>query len=174
MKAAILVTLLGLGGEASAEEAWWLRVRADGKTLLFRPDGTGRTEVPAAAGQAKPSADAAAIVTVKDDAIHIADAEKIVTPKSFPPVPGDAGLSRTRPAPNLPINWCGKVFSINGTRIRLFFAASTAFLIASGTSRALPVPNPTWPDSSPTTTSAANDRFFPPFTTLVTRLIEMT
>ena len=76
MKAAMLITLLGLAGEASAEEAWWLRVRADGKTLLFRPDGTGRTEVPAAGlGQSKPSADGASIVAVKDDAIHIADAD---------------------------------------------------------------------------------------------------
>src|SRR6185436_15666135 len=80
----------------------------------------------------------------------------------------------TRPAPNRPINSCGNVFSISGTRIRFFFAASTPFLIASGTSRALPVPNPTWPDSSPTTTSAANERFLPPLTTFVTRLIEMT
>ena len=76
MKAAMLITLLGLAGEASAEEAWWLRVRADGKTLLFRPDGTGRTEVPAAGpGQSKPSANGASIVAVKDDAIHIADAD---------------------------------------------------------------------------------------------------
>src|SRR5262249_42116516 len=38
---------------------------------------------------------------------------------------------------------------------------------------ALPVPKPTWPASSPTTTSAANERFLPPLTTLVTRLIEI-
>src|SRR5690606_10064398 len=61
--------------------------------------------------------------------------------------------------------------SISGTRIRLFFAASTAFLMAFGTSFALPVPKPTCPFSSPTTTRAANDIFLPPFTTLVTRLI---
>src|SRR6185503_3089009 len=60
------------------------------------------------------------------------------------------------------------------TRIRFFFAASTAFLIAKGTSRALPVPKPTCPPSSPTTTSAANERFLPPLTTFVTRLMEIT
>src|SRR6185436_4209656 len=95
-------------------------------------------------------------------------------PPAITPVPSDAGLTMTRPAPNLPINWCGRVFLIKGTRIRFFLAASMAFLIASGTSRALPVPKPTWPPSSPTTTRAANDIFLPPFTTLVTRLIEMT
>src|SRR5436190_3975860 len=73
----------------------------------------------------------------------------------------------------MPINSWGSVPSMSGTRIRLFLAASTAFLIALGTSFALPVPKPTWPASSPTTTSAANDKFLPPLTTLVTRLIEI-
>src|SRR5450631_1672538 len=47
--------------------------------------------------------------------------------------------------------------------------------MAWGTSLALPEPYPTTPEAaSPTTTSAANDMFLPPFTTLVTRLIETT
>src|SRR3712207_9429034 len=46
--------------------------------------------------------------------------------------------------------------------------------MATGTSRALPVPKPTWPAPSPITTSAANERFLPPLTTFVTRFIEMT
>src|SRR5436309_5323160 len=50
-------------------------------------------------------------------------------------------------------------------------AASVAFRIASGTSRALPCPKPTRPFSSPTTTSAANPKRRPPFTTLATRLM---
>jgi Tol biopolymer transport system component len=76
VKAAVLVTLLGLAGGAAAEEAWWIRVRADGKTLLFRPDGTRKTETASAApGQAKPSPNGAALVSVKDDAIHVADAD---------------------------------------------------------------------------------------------------
>src|ERR1700693_4564393 len=43
-----------------------------------------------------------------------------------------------------------------------------------GTSRALPMPKPAWPCASPTTTNAEKLRFFPPFTTLVTRLMATT
>ena len=52
-----------------------------------------------------------------------------------------------------------------------FFAASMPFLIADGTSFALPTPKPTTPWPSPTTTSALKLRFLPPLTTLVTRLM---
>ena len=55
-----------------------------------------------------------------------------------------------------------------------FLASSTAFLIASGTSLAFPVPTPTRPLRSPTTTNAAKRKRRPPLTTLVTRLIEIT
>src|SRR5947209_18790937 len=48
------------------------------------------------------------------------------------------------------------------------------FLIADGTSFALPMPKPTTPWPSPTTTSALKLRFLPPLTTLVTRLIATT
>src|SRR5207249_6291829 len=48
---------------------------------------------------------------------------------------------------------------------------SMPFLIAEGTSFALPTPNPTTPWPSPTTTSALKLRFLPPLTTLVTRLM---
>src|SRR5580704_5254413 len=58
---------------------------------------------------------------------------------------------------------------------RFFLAASMPFLIAAGTSFALPVPKPTiLAPGSPMTTSAEKLRFLPPFTTLVTRLIETT
>src|ERR1700739_3065307 len=58
---------------------------------------------------------------------------------------------------------------------RFFFAASMPFLIAAGTSFALRVPKPTiLAPGSPTTTRAEKLRFLPPFTTLVTRLIETT
>ena len=58
---------------------------------------------------------------------------------------------------------------------RFFFAASMPFLIAAGTSLALPVPKPTTlAAGSPTTTRAEKLRFLPPLTTLVTRLIETT
>jgi hypothetical protein len=53
-------------------------------------------------------------------------------------------------------------------------AASIAFLMADGTSFALPMPNPTTPCPSPTTTSALKLRFLPPFTTFVTRLMDTT
>src|SRR5687767_8616494 len=48
------------------------------------------------------------------------------------------------------------------------------FLIAEGTSLALPTPKPTTPCPSPTTTSAEKLRFLPPLTTLVTRLMATT
>src|SRR5882757_11465106 len=92
-------------------------------------------------------------------------------PPAMMPVPSGAGLSSTLPAPNLPtIRW-GIVVPAIGTRIRFFFAASMPFLIADGTSFALPMPKPTTPWPSPTTTSALKLRFLPPLTTLVTRLI---
>src|SRR4051794_3799262 len=48
------------------------------------------------------------------------------------------------------------------------------FLMADGTSLALPTPKPTTPLPSPTTTSALKLRFLPPLTTFVTRLIDTT
>src|SRR5713226_5625305 len=58
---------------------------------------------------------------------------------------------------------------------RFFLAASIPFLMAAGTSLALPVPKPTiFAPGSPTTTRAEKLRFLPPLTTLVTRLIETT
>ena len=53
-------------------------------------------------------------------------------------------------------------------------AFSEAFLIASGTSFAFPVPKPTLPFLSPITTNAAKRNLRPPLTTLVTRLIVTT
>ncbi len=58
-----------------------------------------------------------------------------------------------------------------GTRTSAFLAASIAFLMADGTSFALPMPNPTTPCPSPMTTSALKLRFLPPLTTFVTRLM---
>src|SRR4051812_30895961 len=95
-------------------------------------------------------------------------------PPAMRPVPSGAGFSSTLPEPNLPTTWCGIVVPLSGTRIRLFFAASIPFLIADGTSFALPTPKPTTPCPSPTTTSALKLRFLPPLTTFVTRLIETT
>ena len=69
---------------------------------------------------------------------------------------------------------CGIVVPCIGTRMRFFFAASIPFLMADGTSFALPTPNPTTPWPSPTTTSALKLRFLPPLTTFVTRLMDTT
>src|SRR6202789_1987253 len=67
------------------------------------------------------------------------------------------------------------VVSSTLTLRRFFFAASLPFLIAAGTSLALPVPKPTiLAPGSPITTKAEKLRFLPPLTTLVTRLIETT
>src|SRR5262249_13825130 len=68
----------------------------------------------------------------------------------------------------------GMVVPLSGTRIRSFLACSTDFRIASGTSRALPRPTPTWPRPSPTTTSAVKENRRPPLTTLATRLMATT
>ena len=95
-------------------------------------------------------------------------------PPAMMPVPSGAGFSSTAPAPNLPTMRCGIVVPASGTRIRFFLAASMPFLIAEGTSFALPMPKPTTPWPSPTTTSALKLRFLPPLTTFVTRLIETT
>src|SRR5438876_3633186 len=95
-------------------------------------------------------------------------------PPAMMPVPSDAGFSSTLPAPKFPTIVCGMVVPCSGTRIRFFFAASIAFLMADGTSFALPMPKPTTPRPSPTTTRALKLRFLPPLTTFVTRLIETT
>src|SRR5918993_35624 len=92
-------------------------------------------------------------------------------PPAMIPVPSGAGLSSTWPAPKRPSTGCGTVDPASGTRISDFFADSIPFLIADGTSFALPTPNPTTPCASPTTTRALKLRFLPPLTTLVTRLM---
>src|SRR5690349_5417447 len=61
------------------------------------------------------------------------------------------------------------------TRIRFFLADSIPLRMAWGTSLALPDPYPTTAAlGSPITTKAANERFLPPLTTLVTRLMATT
>src|SRR5437899_4510954 len=95
-------------------------------------------------------------------------------PPAMMPVPLGAGFRRTLPDPKLPTMRCGIVLPWSGTRIRFFFAASIPFLMAEGTSFAFPIPKPTTPWPSPTTTSALKLRFLPPLTTFVTRLIDTT
>src|SRR5262245_2637868 len=95
-------------------------------------------------------------------------------PPAMMPVPSGAGFSSTDPAPNRPSQGCGIVDPLIGTRTSAFLADSIAFLIADGTSFALPMPKPTTPWTSPTTTRALKLRFLPPLTTFVTRLMETT
>ena len=59
-------------------------------------------------------------------------------PPAMTPVPGEAGLSRTRPAPSAPRTSCGMVEPIIGTGKKFFLAVSTPFWMAEGTSLALP------------------------------------
>src|SRR5262245_59263099 len=92
-------------------------------------------------------------------------------PPAMTPVPVEAGRSRTCPAPKRPTMGCGIVPSLIGTRLRFRLARSTPLAMAIGTSRAFPMPNPTCPWESPTTTSAEKRKFLPPLTTLVTRLM---
>ena len=60
------------------------------------------------------------------------------------------------------------------TDTRCFAASSLPLRIASGISMDLPRPTPTCPLPSPTTTKAVKRMLRPPFTTLVTRLMETT
>src|SRR5579871_34683 len=69
------------------------------------------------------------------------------------------------------MSWCSVRPSRNATRVRFRLADSVALRIASGTSRALPWPNPTRPFWSPITTSAAKPKRLPPLTTFATRLM---
>src|SRR4051794_23725659 len=59
-------------------------------------------------------------------------------PPAITPVPGEAGLSITRPEPKMPVVWWVIVEPCLGTLKRFFLARSTPFWIASGTSLALP------------------------------------
>ena len=59
-------------------------------------------------------------------------------PPAMTPVPSEAGRSSTLAASNLPSTSCVIVVPCFGMVKRFFFASSTAFVIASGTSRALP------------------------------------
>src|SRR6516162_9484193 len=59
-------------------------------------------------------------------------------PPAMTPVPGAAGLSRTRPAPASPMISWGIVVPASGTENRFFLASSTALVVASGVSLALP------------------------------------
>src|SRR4051794_9106050 len=59
-------------------------------------------------------------------------------PPAMTPVPSEAGLRKTLPEPNWPVTVCVIVEPCLGTRNRFFFARSTPFWIASGTSLALP------------------------------------
>src|SRR5262245_18875443 len=95
-------------------------------------------------------------------------------PPAMMPVPSGAGFRSTLPAPKRPSVACGRVVPASGTRTSAFFADSMPFLIADGTSFALPMPKPTCPWPSPTKTRALKLRFLPPLTTFVTRLIETT
>eukprot|EP00043_Microstomoeca_roanoka_P025209 m.263432 g.263432 ORF g.263432 m.263432 type:complete len:276 (+) comp53432_c0_seq1:147-974(+) len=69
------------------------------------------------------------------------------------------------------MSWCSVRPSRSGTRIMLRLACSVALRTASGTSFAMPLPKPTRPFWSPTTTSAAKPKRLPPLTVFETRLI---
>ncbi len=61
-------------------------------------------------------------------------------PPAMTPVPSEAGFSMTRPAPKCPMIGCGIVVPLSGTEIIFFLAISIPFLMATGTSFALPAP----------------------------------
>ena len=91
------------------------------------------------------------------------------------PVPSGAFFKRTEAEPNFPVkSWVILLLSSIATEIRCLMASSLPLRIASGISVAFPRPAPTWPFMSPTTTRAVKRMLRPPFTTLVTRLMETT
>src|SRR3954469_9619604 len=92
-------------------------------------------------------------------------------PPAMTPVPCDAGFSSTDDAENVWRTSWGIVVPTIGMRMRFFLASSTPLRIASGTSPALPSPQPTWPAPSPMTTTALKLKRRPPLTTFATRLI---
>ena len=78
-------------------------------------------------------------------------------PPAITPVPSLAGLMITLVAPFIPTTSCGIVLpSIIGILTTFLLASCLAFLTASDTSAALPVPSPTNPFLSPTKTTAWN------------------
>ena len=95
-------------------------------------------------------------------------------PPAMTPVPGEAGLSSTRPPPYSPMTSCGMVLSRTATLTRDFLADSEALRMASETSFALPKPKPTLPARSPATMRALKEKRRPPFTTLAHRLMNTT
>src|SRR5580704_7239664 len=96
-------------------------------------------------------------------------------PPAITPVPSGAGFRSTIPDPKRPSTMCGMLVWVSLIRIRFFFADSIPLRMACGTSFAFPEPYPTTAElGSPTTTRAAKERFLPPLTTLVTRLIATT
>ena len=80
-------------------------------------------------------------------------------PPAINPAPAGAGLTKTLAAPCFPVISCAIVrLSIRFTLIKFLLADWIAFLTASGTSLALPIPTPTVPFLSPTTTVAEKRR----------------
>ena len=92
-------------------------------------------------------------------------------PPAIIPVPSEAGLNITAPAPDFPVIGWGIVVLKIGTVTTFFLPSAIAFWIAMITSEALAQPIPTWPFWLPTITIALKLNFLPPLTTFVTRLI---
>ena len=85
----------------------------------------------------------------------------LMAPPAIIPVPAGAARKKTLPDPFFPFtSWCNVLPSFKGILIKLLFATSVAFLIASGTCLDLPCPIPIEPFWFPTTTKAANPTFF--------------
>src|SRR6056297_3592853 len=93
-----------------------------------------------------------------------------MAPPAMMPVPSEAGCMYTLAAPCSPMVAYWSVFCLRATAFMFLRAASMAFWMAMGTSRALPRPMPTRPLPSPTTVSAVKPNWRPPLTTLATRL----
>ena len=92
----------------------------------------------------------------------------LAAPPAISPVPSLAGFNKILLALYLcSISWF-IVEPFNLIVTKDLKASSSAFLIASGTSFALPTPNPIVPFLSPTTTKAVNLNLLPPLATFVT------
>src|SRR3981189_1844666 len=158
---------LSFGGRPLISSTVLERVSATCGTS-FKPSNAAKVALPTLCGMEAPS-DLVSTFVIPATCITLRTG-----PPAMTPVPSEAGFSSTCAEPYRPKTWCGIVVPFRFSLIRFFFACSMPFLMAMGTSRALPMPNPAWPWLSPTTTSAEKPRFLPPLTTLVTGLRAMT
>src|SRR5690606_5400234 len=138
-----------------------LAAMAPGECMPARPLTVARTRL---IGLREPTALASTSFT------PTASSTARMAPPAITPVPSEAGCMNTRAAPWPALTVCHRGGPLRSTLRRFLRAYSIDFWSATGTSRALPSPTPTWPLPSPPTFSALKVNWRPPWTVLLTRL----